>query len=202
MLPGMDLFTSANRPPRSASSFTDQDAAENFVGELINGHAPEVLDWLSSGRPWLMVEDDFDVPTGRAANAMGVSDAHSVRVVLAKDAKMPDGFRVHTAYPQLRRDRRTDLPALRHLTGVYFHQDWDHDYGTYPRALATFLRDSPDLAGPLLDELDRLRALPEAELDRVFEDLGCEFTLTGGETWQGWVDDLARRVEHASQTTP
>ena len=185
---------SGGRPPRHASSFPDQETAEKLVADAVEAHAEEVASWLAGGGRWLVLDATFDRPSGRSASERGVEEVSGVRVVLARDAKMPDGFRVHTCYPQAARSPHTPLPTLRHLVGAYFHQDWDTDYREYPRALDAFLRDSPDLATPLVDELAKVRGLSESELDAMLDLLGCQFVLLEGETWHEWLDDLTRRL--------
>ena len=190
------------RPPRHASSFPDADTAEDLIDAVLEQHETTFLDWLTSGRPWLMVEATFDRPSGIAADGERVEEVTGVRVVLARAPKMPDGFRVHTGYPQRPRRPRTDLPALHHLVGAYFHQDWDEDYGSYPQALAAFLRESPELARPLQQEVGSLRVLSEDEVDGVLDELGCEYTLHPDESWLRWLDDLARRLERTLAQRP
>lgn len=182
------------RSGRYSSSFPDQDTAEDVMAEVIYAHEAEIRRWLESDQQRLMLEGTLDRPTGRAGNyARGIEEVTGVRIVLVQDREMPDGFRVHTGYPQHARTPRTDLPALSHLTGAYFHQDWDEEL-TYPDLVEAFVHESPDLAPLLPDELAQLRSLPEDQIDALLEQLGCEFSLVRDETWHAWLDDLDRRV--------
>ena len=183
-----------SRPGRYSSTFPDQDTAEEAMAEVIRMHESEIVTWLAGDQQRLMIEGTLPRVVGREGNyALGMRDVTGVRVILLLDSEMPDGIRVLNGYPQHTRSPRTDLPALRHLAGAYFHQDWDTD-DDYVELIPTFVRESPDLAHLMPDEIDRLRPLTEEEIDAVLEEFGFEYRLVRDETWHGWLDDLAARV--------
>lgn len=193
----LDATFLGDRPPRHASSFRDEEEAEHVIGEVIDLNSDEIAAWLETGRPWLMVESTFDRTTGIATEGDDVVEVSGVRLVLARAADRPEGFRVHNGYPQRARTPRLDLPALRHLAGAYFHQEWVEDHGSYPELVYAFADQSPDLALRLLEELPLCRLLSEQELDALFDQLGCELTLASDETWHLWLNDVEWRVRDA-----
>lgn len=67
-------------------------------------------------------------------------------------------------------------PALSHLMGAYFHQDWDID-GTEEQVVAAFLDGSPALGRDLATEIEQVLALgpDESCLQRLVDEMGCEY---------------------------
>ena len=92
-------------------------------------------------------------------------------------------------------------PALEHLAGAYFHQDWYDEFGDEWKAVDAFIAGSPSHVGALPTEIEAL--LSETQSDQAIEayldSLGCEYTPTpeqGG--YRGWLSEIARRVEAAT----
>jgi len=87
-----------------------------------------------------------------------------------------------------------DTPALDHLLGSYFHQDWRRD-GTEHEVLETFMADEPDLAVALPPEIDDLLSgVPaDEDLGRVLLDKGGQYaprSPAGGS--RAWLQEVAR----------
>ncbi|NYD43265.1 RNase A-like domain-containing protein [Nocardioides panaciterrulae] len=86
---------------RFASTFPDQDTAERVVARVLRSEREKLDAWRSSSERVLALEADLGSVTGRTANRAGeLFDVTGVRVVLVRDAGMPEGFRIHTAYPR------------------------------------------------------------------------------------------------------
>ncbi len=125
-----------------------------------------------------------------------------MHAVLTQDRAAPDGWWLLTGYPTPaipREDRATPIetPALEHLTGAYFHQDWFEDIGDSDRVVARFIEESPALAPLLPAEIDALlHALDdEGDVHVHLLDLGCEFRAypeEGG--YSGWLRHVAAQV--------
>ena len=83
-----------------ASSFSDQVSAERFIGDALEQSPVEIDDWLASSRFKKVIDVDFGEPTGVTVFREGHSESVTgVRLVLYRDPSMPDGYRVHTAFP-------------------------------------------------------------------------------------------------------
>jgi hypothetical protein len=91
-------------------------------------------------------------------------------------------------------------PALAHLMGAYFHQDWGFDYADVGAAVDDFVEGEPALAPRLADEIDEVLAsfTDEASLDAYLQGIGSNYTAEDGETYRGWLTEIARRVEAAT----
>ncbi len=92
----------------------------------------------------------------------------------------------------------TQLPALEHLMGAYFHQDWDLA-GSEEQVVTAFLTGSPDLRDEIAPEIDGVLSAvsDEAELQRLVDSMGCEY-LPGPRfgSYRAW---LAAIADHARQ---
>lgn len=90
------------------------------------------------------------------------------------------------------------LPALDHLMGAYFHQDWDLDHEDEWAVLDDFIDKEPASARLLPAEVDEvLRTLrTEGELKGLLVDqLGGYFLADwDGGTYRGWLTGIAERV--------
>ncbi|GAA1478242.1 hypothetical protein GCM10009623_26880 [Nocardioides aestuarii] len=83
-----------------ASTFANQEAAERFIGRALDRSPREIEEWLGSTRFKKVIDVEFGRPTGVTVVRDGSSEsATGVRLVLYRDASMPDGYRVHTAFP-------------------------------------------------------------------------------------------------------
>ena len=189
------------RPPRHASTFPDKDTAEEAIGQLLDANLAALEEWLEGGR------DERIVFRGVADRVIGGSmdgftykatDVHGVHVVILRDASLQDGWGVHTAYPIAEPSTPAlDTPALAHLMGGYFHQDWDADYPDQTAAVADFVAGSPTWAPSVGTEIDALLRDDPSEVDLADHllALGCEFTTKAGtETYRAWLVEVARQV--------
>jgi hypothetical protein len=93
----------------------------------------------------------------------------------------------------------TSTPALWHLVGVYFNQDWPEDYGTDEASVDAFIAESDDLVALLPDEITRvLDDHPtERELKGYLDTQGCEYRPVG-KTYRAWLTQIADRVRQAT----
>lgn len=89
-----------------------------------------------------------------------------------------------------------ETPALDHLLGAYFHQDWRQD-GTEREVVGTFVADEPDLAAALPHEVDALLSdVPgDAELERILREKGSYYMPTVGTGgYRPWLHAIADQV--------
>ncbi len=92
-------------------------------------------------------------------------------------------------------------PALRHLMGAYFHQDFFVSYGGVWETLEQFTRDAPEEAELLPREIGLVldTHATEAEVEAFLNELGCEYLVQpddGG--YRGWLTEIARRIRAAA----
>ena len=88
-------------------------------------------------------------------------------------------------------------PALDHLLGAYFHQDWSRD-GTEDQTVETFVADEPDLAAALPREIKALLAnVPdEDDLRRALFEKGSYYTPSANEgAYRRWLEEVSRRAQ-------
>lgn len=82
-----------------ASTFLDEGTAESAIARALNHHSTTIRDWIQTGKRPLELDTTSPRIVGRCAGADGnIVDAHHLRVVLVRDASMPDGYRILTAY--------------------------------------------------------------------------------------------------------
>lgn len=194
---------SGDRPPHHASTFEDHDSAESCLGSLLEPHLPEIERWVGSDQRRLTFVGDIGRPAGTVMNLFSTWRSTWVRAILLQGDDAPDGWWLLNGYPTPsipREDRATQLetPALEHLAGAYFHQDWFEDVGDSDRVVARFVAESPQLAPLLPDEIGALLTeLPDdGDVHVHLLDLGCEFRAgpeEGGYTaWLRHVADTVR----------
>lgn len=89
----------------------------------------------------------------------------------------------------------TATPALRHLLGAYFNQDWADFYPNEPETVAAFVDESPGYVDELPGEIDWVLAAftDEESLEKFLESQGCEY-LPQGVTYRAWLQQIADRV--------
>lgn len=93
-----------------------------------------------------------------------------------------------------------NTPALAHLMGAYFHQDFHDLYGGVWQTLAAFTSDSPVEAAELPREIARVLNAYESdhEIEGYLDRLGCEYRPEAGQGgYRAWLEDIARRVSVA-----
>ena len=85
----------------ASSSFVDQRAAERAIGDLLERQHARLDAWLAGSGRTLKLEDELGYATGRTAERTGdVFDVTGIRALLVRDPALPEGFRIHTAFPQ------------------------------------------------------------------------------------------------------
>lgn len=94
-----------------------------------------------------------------------------------------------------------DRPALHHLMGAYYHQDWDLDYDTDEATVQAFMRETPDVAGDLPREISEVLSNTPAEADvkELLLSLGCEVdpSPTSNGSYRTWLAELAAYARQA-----
>ena len=94
-----------------------------------------------------------------------------------------------------------DYPALTHLMGAYFNQDYDL-MGEDDRAVVSaFLHNNPELGRTLAHEIDDLLATDtsEAELKELLTRLGCEVEPWSKDgSYRTWLAELASYTRAAT----
>ena len=75
----------------------------------------------------------------------------------------------------------TATPALWHLLGAYFHQDWYDEYAAEVDAIDDFIRGSGDLAPQLPGEIDWILEAfaDDTALEAYLDSQGCEYVPQG-----------------------
>ncbi|MBA8804755.1 hypothetical protein FB382_003046 [Nocardioides ginsengisegetis] len=88
-------------------------------------------------------------------------------------------------------------PALEHLVGAYFHQDWYTEHEDEWLTLRDFLEGEPHLAPLLPGEIKQLLiAMPsEADIEAHLSALGSCYTVDPGTTYRDWLVEVAARTE-------
>jgi hypothetical protein len=91
-----------------------------------------------------------------------------------------------------------NTPALGHLMGAYFHQDWDLDGLDDRQTVEAFVRESPGVAADLPDEVEHVLAQmsDEAQLEAYLEALGCDVLPPDG-SYRTWLTQLAAYARKA-----
>ena len=93
-------FGEIPRPPLS-STFRTQEEAEQILDSLMRKRQGAIDQWLADDGRRLILEGRSRMPTGVSMHPSGETQmSHGVRVVLERDATMPEGFRIFTAFPQ------------------------------------------------------------------------------------------------------
>ncbi|MGZ6763958.1 MAG: contact-dependent growth inhibition system immunity protein [Nocardioides sp.] len=87
--------------------------------------------------------------------------------------------------------------ALVQLMAGYLHQDWDLDHASWQDAVDAFVRDQPDLAADVPDQV--ARALSQARDDDAIRDLclswGSAYRPTAADgTRREWLSQVSERV--------
>lgn len=93
---------SKNSGPPYASSFSTRAKAERAIGQAIAVNQASIKQWIasSSSEP-LPINHKYDKSVGLSVSKIDKSVVRTkyVRVVLVKDAKFPEGYRINTSYP-------------------------------------------------------------------------------------------------------
>ena len=84
----------------AASSFKSQAEAEQLIRHVLDENPRAIDRWLASGGSKLRLDSWLPQTTGTTVSGDRFESVRGVRVVLFRDPEMPDGFRVHTAFPQ------------------------------------------------------------------------------------------------------
>jgi hypothetical protein len=92
-----------------------------------------------------------------------------------------------------------NTPALAHLMGAYFHQDFHDLYGGVWQTLDAFTSDAPEEAAQLPEEIALLvNTHSDQEIELYLDRLGCEYRPQESEGgYRGWLSDIARRASVA-----
>lgn len=99
-----DLAARLAREPEiaAASSFYDRASAQQMILEALDARRAAIDRWLASDSPQLIVrhrarrEAGIVLKRGRSKPLT----THKFRLVLRRDDRMPEGFRIHTGYPE------------------------------------------------------------------------------------------------------
>lgn len=94
-----------------------------------------------------------------------------------------------------------ETPALEHLMGAYFHQDFDLQGGLWG-TLELYLSDERETARLLPDEIRQLLATvaSDAEIEPYLGRLGsCVYLGNSELTYRAWLEEIARRAAALSE---
>ncbi|GAA1478241.1 hypothetical protein GCM10009623_26870 [Nocardioides aestuarii] len=99
-----------------------------------------------------------------------------------------------------------DRPALHHLMGAYYHQDWDLDYDNDRQTIEAFAVETPDIAHLLPGEIsDVLLAFPvENDVKTLLVSYGCQVdpSPTADGSYRAWLTELAELATEALGDRP
>jgi filamentous hemagglutinin len=86
----------------SASTFSDLPTTEKAVDYALTKHQTDIAQFLKSPKYQLTINETYSDPVGivldRGATTPQVTN--SFKLLLRKDPSMPDGFKLHTGYPE------------------------------------------------------------------------------------------------------
>jgi hypothetical protein len=188
-----------------SSTFTDREVAERCVVENLAGHATAIQGWLATERPTLGLVWEHGVVTGRhvpkwGENAADIVDVTSSLVLLRRDATMPEGYHVHTAYPvpsRIVEGADPAAPKWHALSGVftgYLNQDVGDEYGSIDGGFAAFAQEWPhdDVMAATGQAHRLLERFPSEDATRAAaESLGLEYhPPSAGQSYRLWLGDL------------
>lgn len=86
-----------------ASSFTNREIAEQAISDAINANQALISSWLSSGASKLQLNPytaSSSLGSSLARGATSAVPAQKVQVILKRDASLPLGYYILTAYPE------------------------------------------------------------------------------------------------------
>ncbi|MGH3348075.1 MAG: contact-dependent growth inhibition system immunity protein [Nocardioides sp.] len=89
-------------------------------------------------------------------------------------------------------------PALEHLMGAYFHEDWTFSGDTHMAVVDEFVSDEPDMAITLPREIFHvLSETPDdAELESLLDAMGCDvYPQPREDSYRTWLRKIAERVQ-------
>ena len=92
-------------------------------------------------------------------------------------------------------------PALEHLTGTYFNQDFHATHGGIWETVAAFMEDERELAERLPGEINSalINYPTEQQMQDYLTGIGCEYRVQLEDNgYRGWLTEIARRVEAAT----
>jgi hypothetical protein len=99
-----------------------------------------------------------------------------------------------------------ELPALRHLMGAYYHQDWDLDYADDESTILAFIAETPDLADSLPREITKasMTSPREEDVEALLTSLGCQVDPSPSSTgsYRTWLTELAAYARDALERRP
>lgn len=85
----------------NASAFESAAQAERATSAALRRHRDEIAAWLRSGQNQIRIDTSLPFETGTTVSRDGSTKmVEGLRMILRRDPTMPDGFRVHTAFPQ------------------------------------------------------------------------------------------------------
>lgn len=93
-------------------------------------------------------------------------------------------------------------PALEHLMGAYFHQDWTLSGDTHMSVVDQFVQDEPAMAAGLPLEIHQvLSETPDDdELESLLDRMGCEVYPQPRELgYRRWLNAIADRAREQVQ---
>ena len=87
----------------AASSFTDMPTAETSISAALTANTKRIGAWMKGNDERLAFNYRNDMPVGISLGraAPKARDAYRVRLVLVRDRKFTEGWRILTAYPEL-----------------------------------------------------------------------------------------------------
>ena len=84
-----------------SSSFYDRATAEQSISTALDARQTELHAWLAGSKPQVIVEHTLSDPVGITVSrgmAQAV-DTNKIRLIIRRDAAMPNGYRIHTGFP-------------------------------------------------------------------------------------------------------
>ncbi|WP_337927126.1 RNase A-like domain-containing protein [Buttiauxella sp. S19-1] len=99
-----ELIVRFKEEPRlsASSSFYDADTADRAIGNGIAANKQQLTNWLAGDQERLVLQHEEKFSVGQVIQK-GTEASHpsnKITIVIDKDPLMPNGYRVHTAYPK------------------------------------------------------------------------------------------------------
>jgi hypothetical protein len=97
----IDRFVTEPHIP-SSSSFTNLEIADKAVGDVLTGNRTNIQTWLAGTDRQLPLSMNLGYDVGRKVlnGSTTVQTSTDAFVLLRRDPLMPNGYRIHTAYPE------------------------------------------------------------------------------------------------------
>ncbi|WP_421558661.1 RNase A-like domain-containing protein, partial [Pseudomonas canadensis] len=87
----------------TASTFPDRATAESAISKVLDNNQSKIKDFLKSTEHQLVINQRTPEPIGTSwkRGAKTPASGTQIRLIIRRDRKMPNGYRIHTGFPNL-----------------------------------------------------------------------------------------------------